>query len=190
MLTMWLFGKKQDKTPGFSDELATFDPAKEEKALIRKEQAELTRQRIKLDLEAHRLELEVKKQEMQMELERLKFEREIMQQERIQKWQDLTGGDDDEEEGDTLDSALIKILGRAFTPQQASAPVTTPAPAPAQVVSLTHQQIKAQLDSLPPQYKEMAKKMSDEDIRRFAIEQLPNIDADSTNRVVEVVRSL
>ena len=172
---MWLFGKKQDKTPGFSDELATFDPAKEEKALIRKEQAELTRQRIKLDLEAHRLELEVKKQEMQMELERLKFEREIMQQERLQKWQDLTGGDDDEEEGDTLDSALIKILGRAFTPQQASAPVTTPAPAPAQVVSLTHQQIKAQLDSLPPQYKEMAKKMSDEDIRRFAIEQLPNI---------------
>ena len=187
---MWLFGKKQDKTPGFSDELGTFDPAREEKALIRKEQAELTRQRIKLDLEAHRLELEVKKQEMQMELERLKFEREIMQQERIQKWQDLTGGDDDEEEGDTLDSALIKILGRAFTPQQASAPVTTPAPAPAQVVSLTHQQIKAQLDSLPPQYKEMAKKMSDEDIRRFAIEQLPNIDADSTNRVVEVVRSL
>jgi len=187
---MWLFGKKTDKNAGFGDDVATFDPAKEEKAAIRKEQAELTRQKIKLDLEAHRLELEVKKQELQMELERLKFEREMMQQERLQKWQDLTGGDEDEEEGDTLDSALIKILGRAFTPQQASAPVTTPAPAPVQVVSLTHQQIKAQLDSLPPQYKEMAKKMSDEDIRRFAIEQLPNIDADSTQRVVEVVRSL
>jgi len=187
---MWLFGKKTDKNAGFGDDVGTFDPAKEEKAQIRKEQAELTRQKIKLDLEAHRLELEVKKQELQMELERLKFEREMMQQERLQKWQDLTGGDEDEEEGDTLDSALIKILGRAFTPQQASAPVTTPAPAPVQVVSLTHQQIKAQLDSLPPQYKEMAKKMSDEDIRRFAIEQLPNIDADSTQRVVEVVRSL
>lgn len=190
MLTMWLFGKKNEKNADVGDGMGTFDPAKEEKAQIRKEQAELTRQKIKLDLEAHRLELEVKKQELQMELERLKFEREIMQQERLQKWQDLTGGDEDEDEGDTLDSALIKILGRAFTPQQVSAPVTTPAPAPVQVVSLTHQQIKAQLDSLPPQYKEMAKKMSDEDIRRFAIEQLPNIDAESTQRVVEVVRSL
>ena len=187
---MWLFGKKTEKKADSSEDLALFDPVKEEKAQIRKEQADLMRQKVKLDLEAHRLQLEVKKQEMEMELERLKFERELMQQERLQKWQELTGGDDDEEEGDTLDSALIKILGRAFTPQQASAPVTTPAPAPVQVVSLTHQQIKAQLDSLPPQYKEMAKKMSDEDIRRFAIEQLPNIDADSTQRVVEVVRSL
>jgi len=187
---MWLFGKKQDKKADSNEDLALFDPVKEEKAQIRKEQADLMRQKVKLDLEAHRLELEVKKQEMEMELERLKFEREIMQQERMQKWQELVGGDDDEEEGDTLDSALIKILGRAFTPQQASAPVTTPAPAPVQVVSLTHQQIKAQLDSLPANYKEMAKQMSDEDLRRFAIEQIPNIDAESTQRVVEVVRSL
>lgn len=188
-----LFGSKKVSAPG-SDGTGEEDPEEVELREARKrqtrEKSELVRQRYMADLELARLETLARKEELQTQIELARMERQAALEERRAQ---LFGDDDSDEDGANPDTLLIRLFSQIVQAKQpvqpapAYSPPTTDAPLPS-VVSLTKEQIQQKWATLPSYIQDQARNMSDDQLRDWVINEIPNIDAHSVARVVQVVR--
>jgi hypothetical protein len=131
------------------------------------------------ELETRRKELELERIQMKHDLEMVKLKAEIAEYE--------------DEDDDMLDmeSHLKSLLQKGMTQRlpQAAAPIDKPPLAPQPVgVSFSDEQIAAMIKNLNPMQKLVAKRSSDETISNFIRERVPDIDQDSINRAIFMVR--
>jgi len=173
----------------------------DEKKQLQREKESLTRERQRADMALWKLEAEKKKIQLEEELEEMREERELRRMEREVKRAELEEVlyGSDEPEGDTPEAMLIGLLSRVLTknsPPTGAAPNTAPfgsmssSPAEEQGnMTLSADKLAEMWQQLPPQYKTIAKSMTDDELKTYIINQMPNIDAASLQKAVSVVRS-
>ena len=93
-----------------------------------------------------------------------------------------------EEEDSSPESMLMGLIQKAM-PQTQTAPIPkTSINAPSGAVSFTDEQIKQIWSSVPSFYRGVAKTLSDEQVKEFIKQKQPNIDVDSLNRAILIIR--
>jgi len=146
---------------------------------------EVSRERARLkrlqDQKAHELKM------LEMERDRIALEDEIA---------DLTD-DDEDEDFDTEDSAdalLVKLLQPIL--QRGTHPVSpaagspaTPSPGAAAQIHLMDDQLREIWNNQPVHIRSAAKVSSDERIEEVILSRYPNIDEDTLNRAIQIVRN-
>lgn len=160
------------------------DRDRELSAKIRTSQAELKQRRAELEMRQLEQRLAVENQRLANDLARLQRE-----------YEELTEDDipDEPESGNALDMMLMALVSRALpNPQQVAQPptvttTTAPPSSPAEV-SISDEQFQEFWDSLGMFKQRMARKMSDDQLRTVIRGQVPNVDAESIERAIRIVR--
>lgn len=148
-------------------------------------------ERRRIDLENWKLEALRKKEELEDELEEARAERHLRRLEREarirQLEQELTA--EDEPEGDSPEMLLMSMLAKTFNKSQSPATgSTSEGSSSPQPVAFSPEKIKQIWENMPPAHREIAKKMTDEQLRLYIINNIPNIDAQSVETAIVTVR--
>lgn len=148
------------------------------------ERKHLELENIKLEAAKRREELEDELDEIRHEREVRRLEREVRMQEALERLQP----EEEEIEGDSPETLLISLLSRVMNkaPSQSPAQVVENPPKP---VTFSPEKVKNIWDGLSDTEKAIAKRMTDEQIRDYLINQIPNIDKDSIEKAIAVVRA-
>lgn len=138
------------------------------------------RRKMNTEYENRRKELELAKMELEYELKMKKLEAEIAEYA-------------DEDEPDDIDGMFKTFItqslnkrtvqGAAIVPHQTD--ISPPNPAR---VSISNEQFKEYWDSLGGIKQKIAKMMSDDQLKGLIVSKIPNIDDDSLNRAIFMVR--
>lgn len=170
---------------------------KEEDTTERKKPYSFTDEDRQLSYEKRKL-----KQQLDLELLRLQAARDKLQLQAdieiaTQELEELRG--DDEEQvapSGNMEEMLMAAIISKFISNKDNNPITIPTSTSMDnnisnsgTVSFTNEQIKAIWDKLPNNQKKMAKAMSKEQLRTLIIGQIPNIDADSIDRAITLVKT-
>lgn len=137
----------------------------------------------------HKLKMEKEKIQLDLEIEELK-----------QQYSDLTEDEPDTQENDTdyvkmflplLLAGINKPTSTVATAPVSNAPTTSTSSQmeQKQLTSLTDEQMEQIWENTPIQYKLASKTMSDEQIKSFIQQKLPNADADTLLRAIRVIRA-
>jgi len=167
-----VFGLKQ--SPGFPFD----DRDREASMAMRQSRAELTR--LKNELEKQRLMLEHEKEKLRLEVDI---------EEQRQHLEDLTGSEDEEpaeQSGSVADGMLMMLAQKILTPAAAQPP-TTQQPT-STTTSMSDEQLREILETVPSKYLKLARSMSDDSLRGIIVSRLPGIDADTCNRAIRMVK--
>lgn len=156
----WFFKKKKDSFDDKARELAA------------------ERRLANSALETRRKELELERLEMRHDLEMAKLKSEIAE------YQDDDEFDLDSQFQSFMVNSLKNKLPQAAPQQVQSSPL---APQPVGV-SFTDDQIKNIIHNMNPLQKIMAKRSSDDTIAGYIREKVPDIDDDSINRAIFIIR--
>lgn len=114
-----------------------------------------------------------------LELQKAKIELEDLKAE-------LLEDDDDEESGSTADAMITTLLTSVLAAnKQPTAPVVEP-----QQTSLSDEDIKNIVHSIPEKYLKMARKMPEEQLRSIGKMQMPNLSDLDLNRAIAYIKSL
>lgn len=175
----WLkFWKSDEK----SEKIEEFDAEREYKNSINRQNAELRRERARIDLENYKLEQDIKREQLQLELEQIRAKRAELFEEDIE-----------EETAQSPDDIFNKMLSmvalnymQKMQPQQQN---STFSQSPPQEIAVTIEKAREKFSTLPPMVQKQAKQMTDDDLRRWCISEIPNIDAQSVNNIITVVRN-
>lgn len=142
--------------------------------------------------EAKRLKAERNRIMQEMALERQKFELEKLRWEQKQLYEEMADEeDDDDDDGDDAspEAMLMSLLMAKFNqPQQAPTPQGVPIQQVAKV-HYTDEEISQILDQIPKPYLKIAKNMDDSTIQKHILAKVPNVDEDSVQRAIAMLRS-
>lgn len=183
-----------------------FDEETELKKQSQKIKNDMLKQRQQWDLAQMRLEAEQKRLELAELIEEQKDERYMRKLERkarIEELEDQLLGDkkddDDDDEEMSADQMFFKFLDRVAAKHQnqgAAAPAnhdfmsqSLPAIEESPRGTISYDAIKQRWDSLPANYKAMAKAMTDDQLRAYLINEMPQADADTLSKAIQVVRT-
>jgi len=167
------------------------DTDRELSAEIRKQKAEYNKARQELDLKL--LTLENKKKQIELEADIA---------EASQRLKEISGYDDEEEEEPETNNdftsiiSAIPMLMQTFnnqnqTPNSNTVSVVTTPPQPIKQelgVSLSDEELQNMYKQIPKTAKAIAKTMSDETLKNYLKGQIPNLDEDTINRAIALVR--
>jgi len=199
-----IFRKKQPPK-----EVVVLDPIVDEEAVAKKqaqrEKSQLVREQMRIELEKLRLESQREKMRIEEDLEDAREERYIRRLERQARRAELEAelyGDDEEDVKEATPEAMLfsflKDLKKKDQGGMHYEGISIHNPTPAlvdmspplqQVQSVSRADIDKIWANLSPEYKAIAKTMTDEDLRRYIIGDLPNIDQDSLNYAIMLARS-
>ena len=167
---------------------------REKGARIRKEASERKQEikRIEYETDKRMQELKLKRQELEVaKLEAEISEYDLDDQAPMQQITEAVAQDD------SSDKMLMNILTPIImnSMQKTNAPVvnnsmSTPHNSTAALVAFSDEQLKQYWKDVPKYVKAMAKTMSDEQIKNLIKGKLSNIDDDSLNRAVAIIRAV
>jgi hypothetical protein len=165
---MWPFNRKEERDPRHNHDFSEQDR--------------------EFSINVRKLKMEEKK----LEYERRKLEHDVAMAELQEKLEDIRSAYEPEtEEGsDGADAMMMgllsSILMKGNAPVAVSASSTTPTPNTKE--RLTDEQLREILDTVPKGYRKLAKGMSDETLTGLIRSKLPNLDDDSINRGIQLIR--
>ena len=176
------------------------DEDAELKAFEREEKSRATRswgyQMRAMKMEQERQDMEMRKIEHELEVEHKKLEIERARQdlEDIRASRLQTDDDDTKDDGneDSIMHELISLVkqGNSKSPPVNHAYVNHSGAVQApEVVTLSNEQIRQIWNQRSAFEKAAAKNMDDDSLKRLIMEKIPNIDASSINRAIEVIRA-
>lgn len=208
MIQFWkIFQKKTP--PKVETEILVED---EETILKRESQREknnLMREKLRIDIEKMKMDSAKARADLAAQLEEQRDEqymRKLERKARIRDLEDELFGEDDDEDlpqEASPESMLFSFLNTVMKKQGNASPTryqfaidvpSQPAPSPvaveeSQQVTLSQDRINQIWATLPPAHREAAKRLSDDDLRTYLINQMPNIDAESIERAIQTVRN-
>lgn len=166
-----LFTKKKKSSYEFTDE------DRELSNEIRKQRAEIRKEKAKYELEKERLRNQIEIEELKSQLEELKGI-----------------GDEEEQsiEQTLLNSILTPLIQKQFNPMDSLKMASSSSySAPAnreEEVHFSDDEIKGMIHQFDRATLKYARKMDDEQLRTVIIDRVPNIDADSVNRAILLIK--
>ena len=147
---------------------------------------------ISLELRKKKAEIKKLQLERQAELDRLEYERKLY--ELKADLEDLRGTfeEDETDNGNNnpdlmLMGLLAKILNKNSPQSSVEQPPQTQQAS--NLIKLSDEQINGYLDSLPKHALKIGKSWSDEQIKTFIKANIPNIDEESINRTITLLRN-
>jgi len=144
------------------------DEEREISADIRRQKAEISKMKLERENLIHKMEMERKMLELKAEITELK------------------GIDGDDEQPQDDFRSLIQMLAMMGGNQQQPQQFQQQQP---QKISLTDEQLKKIWEDLPAAAKSFSKRSSDETIKSLILSNMPNIDDDSMQRAISLVRA-
>lgn len=212
MALFGIFGKKQpvEKT----QEIDELKELRKEEAKIR---AQHQREKMRLDLEKMRLDAQREKAELEDQLQEQRLERQIRSMERQVRMRDLQEelfGDeeDDDPQGDSPESMLFGLMNNIIKKNNSQSPATpytgnvpmfanenSPTAQPVTLNSssaveeqpkgvITYDAILQRWNTLPATYKAMAKNMTDDQLKAYLINEMPEATPQVLEMAIQVVR--
>lgn len=136
--------------------------------------------------ELRKLELEIRKEELQNQ----KIKNRLLAQQEINDLRSqMSFNNDDEEENNPLDNLAAGLLNKLMmgntVADNSNHPQTLDKPA---TVSLSSEQIQEIINQLPKSALKIAKKMDNEQIRIFIRNRYPDIDEESINKGITMLK--
>lgn len=152
---------------------------------------------LKLEFERRRREIELETREKRAELERLKLDFEIKAQKQMIE-DEFSDFEEDDSEGDETNALLTQFVGGIMakhTPQTAKSLENSPSPptssnyfAAPEKPAITDDDIRDMIDTIPPKYLKLAKKMDDATIKIFIRGKYPTLDDATIERAINIFR--
>lgn len=205
-MTKFFFWQKKPEKPQEKTDVVIFD---DEETVLKKDMQrqknQMVKEELKARIEAFKLEAEQKRLELQEQIEDQREDRYLRRLERqvrrAELEEELYGDDEeDEQKGDSPEAMLFSFLNNLMKRKQPQGtnngfaidmPSSLPQPEPQQMqpTQLSPERIKQIWNNLPEQYKAIAKNLSDEDLKRYIMNEMPTIDAVSLDQAVAIVRT-
>jgi len=188
-MALFDFLRKKEKT----EILVENDEELEQKRSYSRMSSQAMQERKRLELDNIRLEAAKRKEELEEELEEIRHEREVRRLEREVRMQEalerLSPEDAEEIEGDSPESLLIGLLSKVMTKNPQSQSPAAVAENPPQPVTFSSDKVKQIWENMTEQQKIIARQLSDDQIRDYLINQIPNIDKATLDQAIAVVRA-
>jgi hypothetical protein len=151
----------------------SFDSEDRELSLkLRRQRAELKTLELQRESELQRLEYERKKFQLMDELDELKGVYEEVSE---------------EEPSNNSDNMLMTLLASILAKKEVSPPLIQP-PTTSEI-NLSDEQIKSYIASIPKVALKIGKSWNDEQLTNFILSNMPNLNKDSINRIITILRN-